>query len=87
MIPPADRWGPFADGLPEVERVARCRALGALVRVYSGPEGEQVVAALRRLEANANTAPAALAALNRLPALPRRKALASFTAFHRPRTP
>ncbi|MCG5240850.1 hypothetical protein ACIU1J_05390 [Azospirillum doebereinerae] len=87
MIPPADRWGPFVPDLPDIERAARCRALGALVRVFTGPKGEQVVAALRRLEANANDAPAALAALEQLPALSRRKALASFTALHRPRTP
>lgn len=80
-----DHWGPFVPGLSDIERAARCRALGALVRVYTGPEGEQVVAALRRLEANTNDAPAALAALNQLPALPRRKALASFAALHQPR--
>lgn len=84
MMRPVDAWGPFAAGLPEVERVARCRALAAFVRVYTGPEGEAAVTALRGLETNANTAPAALEALDRLPARSRRGALASFAALHWP---
>ena len=77
-------WGPFAAGLPEVERVARCRALAALVQVCTGPAGEAVVSALRGLEANSDTAPAVLAAFDRLPSRPRRNALASYAALHSP---
>lgn len=84
MMRPSDAWGPFAPNLSETERIARCRALAAFVRVYTGPEGEAVVSALRSLEANTNTAPAALEALDRLPSRSRRGALASFAALHSP---
>ena len=77
-------WGPFADGLPEPERVARCRALAAFVKVYTGPAGEAVVSALRGLEANSDQATAVLAAFDQLPSRSRRGALASYAALHSP---
>lgn len=79
-------WGPFRDDLPELERVARCRALAALVQVCTGPAGKAVVTALRGLEANSDQAPAVLAAFDRLPSRPRRNALASYARLHSPAT-
>ncbi len=84
MIPPGDRWGPFAEGLPEPERFARCRSLRALVNVLAGPAGAATARALIDLEANTEAAPAALAALNELPPLPLRRILCTFAALHTP---
>lgn len=46
-IPPADRWGPFTDGLDAHERVARCRCLRAVVHLTTGPRGETAARLLR----------------------------------------
>src|SRR5262245_46573941 len=63
--------------LAPVERVARCRALGALLRVYCGPCAAPLVELLRRAERDPAHLPAADAALHELPTIPMRRALAS----------
>jgi hypothetical protein len=74
-------WGPWTPNLPEPERIGRLRSLQTLVCVFAGPD-HPFAAAL----ANAETDPAAAAwtALNTVPAVPRRKILATFAAVNRP---
>lgn len=83
MTRPADAWGPFSGDLDAAERAARCRALAALARVYIGPKADALVLTLRRLERDPGAAGEALALLDTLPALARRRALASYAALHR----
>ncbi|WP_299436813.1 hypothetical protein [uncultured Rhodospira sp.] len=85
MTAPRPDWGPWADGLTETERAARCRALAMAVRLHAGPAGADAVEALRRAEADPEALDDAAAALNRLPTLYMRRAVASFAALHRPR--
>jgi hypothetical protein len=83
MIPPGDRWGPFADGIEAAEQRARLRGLRALARILCGPRA----ADLCRLLAAAESDPAALepaaCALNRLASIDRRHVLASYASLHR----
>ena len=83
MIPPGDKWGPFADGIEAAEQRARLRGLRALARVLCGPRA----ADLCRLLAAAENDPAALEqashALNGLAGRDRRHVLASYAALHR----
>lgn len=83
-IPAADRFGPWSDRIDGGERVARLRALRAIVRLTTGPRGERLGELLRHAERDAAALVPALAALNRLAALDRRAVLASFAALHRP---
>lgn len=46
-------FGPLARNLDSAERVARSRALAALVRVFAGPAAGLLVVALHRLERDA----------------------------------
>lgn len=80
-------WGPWSPGIDATERAARCRALAAFIRVYAGPAGADAVEALRRAEADPAALDDAAAALNAMPTVPCRRALASFAALHRPRRP
>jgi hypothetical protein len=83
MIPAADRWGPFADGIEEAEQRARLRSLRVLAGVYRGPRAADFC----RLLALAETHPAALEpasrALNQLTAADRRQLWASYAALVR----
>lgn len=58
---------------------ARLRALQGIARVFAGPHAE-LVAALRAAEDDAARLQACDAALARLPAIPRRRVLATFAA-------
>ena len=75
-------FGPFVRNLDPAERAARSRALAALVRVFVGPAAGPLVAALHRLERDAQAADEALALLDALPARPRRHALGAYAALH-----
>lgn len=87
MIAPRPDWGPWAPGLTDTERVARCRALAMAVRLHAGPAGAEAVAALRRAETDPEALDDAARALDRLPTLYMRRAVASFAALHAPRRP
>lgn len=84
FIAPADRWGPFADGLDPSERLARLRSLRAITHLCLGPRGAAVVDALHQSERDPNHMPTALRALDALAPLDRRQVLASFARLHRP---
>lgn len=62
-------WGPWAPGLDRIERAARLRSLGALVRVLGGPDQKDLVALLRRAEADDNALAEARRAVDKLPSL------------------
>lgn len=77
-------FGPFAPDLDAAERAARARALAAFLFGYAGgPRAADVVLALRRLETDPSAAAEALAALDRIPAIGRRRALAAYAALNR----
>lgn len=83
-IPAADRFGPWSDRIDVTERVARLRAMRAIVRLSTGPRGERLAVLLHRAERDASALAPALDALNALAALDRRSVLGSFAALHRP---
>lgn len=83
MIAAIDRWGPFADGIDNAERLARLRALRAITHLCAGPRGERLATELQRAEHDVSRLPAALAEIDRLAALDRRQVLASFARVHR----
>ncbi len=83
LIPPADRWGPFADSLDPAERLARLRSLRAIAHLCLGPRGDAFAGALHRSERDPDHMPAALRALDALAPLDRRQVLASFARLHR----
>jgi hypothetical protein len=79
----APGFGPWRDDLPADERKARCREMRALAHMLA-PKSP-LVAALKAAEAGDQTAlDAALAEIDRLPALTRRRLLASYAALSRP---
>lgn len=82
MIAPMDRWGPFADGIDNAERLARLRALRAITHLCAGPRGDRLAAELRRAEGDVSRLPTALAEIAALAALDRRQVLASFARLH-----
>ncbi|NUB05631.1 hypothetical protein FW320_05490 [Azospirillum sp. Vi22] len=80
-------WGPWAPAIDGTERAARCRCLGALVRVYAGPAAAPLIRALRAAEGNDNALFEAATLLDQLPARQRRGVLATYSALHDPRGP
>jgi hypothetical protein len=83
MIAPMDRWGPFADGIDNTERLARLRALRAITHLCAGPRGDRLTTELERAERDVSRLPIALEALGAFTALDRRQVLASFARVHR----
>jgi hypothetical protein len=77
-------FGPWLPGIPEAERRAALRALAALVAVFAGSH-DPAVAALRHAELDISTSDQALAMFDQLPALPRRKIIATYAQLMRPR--
>ncbi len=75
-------FGPWAANLEPDERLARTRALRALVFVYCGHD-HPLARALLEAERDPDAAPAALAELDALPALRRRQILATYAALAR----
>jgi hypothetical protein len=77
-------FGPFRPDADRVERVAGFRAFAVLTAVFAGSD-HVVVDLLRRAEADVGMSDLALAAFDRLPALPRRKIISVYAAVTRPR--
>ena len=84
MIPAADRWGPFRDGLDEAERRACLRALRATARLLAGPRAAEFCRLLAQAETDLAALEPACEALNALAANDRRQILASYAALARP---
>jgi hypothetical protein len=74
----------FLTGLPEAEQAVRCRELRALALVYLGLRHPATVA-LAKAIADPAVGPRALALLDTVPALPRRRLLAIYAALIAPR--
>jgi hypothetical protein len=72
--------GPWAAGLNNGERVARCRELRALAHVYLGPE-HRLTQALGQALIDPAALEAARTELGSIPALSRRRLLASYAAL------
>ena len=77
-------WGPWEPGITAAERVARLRSLRALARVLTGPHGAALVACLKLAEDDPDALAVAAVELSRLPTLPMRHLLASYSALDRP---
>jgi hypothetical protein len=84
MIPVADAWGPFATNIEPSERVARLRCLTAIAHLSCGPRSIELVISLRAAETDAATLPDALAALNRLAPLDRRRIWCAYASLIAP---
>jgi hypothetical protein len=76
-------FGPWARGLTTSERLARWRGLRALALVYVGG-AHPLVSTLRAAERDRKAAALALEQLDALPALRRRRLLASYGALDAP---
>ncbi|GJD33043.1 hypothetical protein PMNALOAF_4324 [Methylobacterium adhaesivum] len=83
-IKPADAWGAFASGLDPCERRARTRALNVIVRMHTGPRGDDICRTLRHAEDDAGLLPWASTLLNALAPLDRRRVWGAYAAFTRP---
>jgi hypothetical protein len=84
-----DRFGPWAEGIDPAERLARYRSLRALVGVFAGPNHPLTVA-LAAAEADPTDDAAALIAwqvLTTMPAIKRRRILASLATLMRTSNP
>ena len=84
MIAPANRFGPWRDGIDPAERLARLRSMRAICRLTLGPRGAAFAEALHRAETDHAQLEPALARLDALASLDRRAVLCSFAALHRP---
>lgn len=82
-----DRWGPWASGISDCERLARLRSLRAIVRLLLGPRGDVLARAIHCAEEGAVGLDTLHGALSRLPSLDYRKVLASYAALTRPAAP
>jgi hypothetical protein len=80
---PAAGFGPWWDDLPADERKARVRELRALAHMFA-PQSPLVAALMAAETGDRPALEAALAELDRLPALPRRRLLATYAALHSP---
>jgi hypothetical protein len=85
VIMPSRLFGPWTPDTPEPDRRAGLRALAALTAVFAG-SSHLVVAALRRAEAEPETAGQALALFDKLPTLRRRQVLATYARIMSPPT-
>jgi hypothetical protein len=80
---PAADFGPWRDDIDKAERLARLRELRALAHLLA--PNSPLAAALKAAETGDQAAlDAALAELDRLPALARRRILATYAALSRP---
>lgn len=83
MIAPADRFGPWRDGIEPAERLARLRSLRAIARLTLGRRGDAFADALHRAETDPAALEPALQRLADLAPIDRRHILASFASLHR----
>ena len=77
-----DSFGPWRDGLDPGERLARTRSLRAIVHLLAGQRGIVLQDHLRQAETDDAAFAPALAALDALEPLDRRRILASYATLH-----
>jgi hypothetical protein len=75
-------FGPFAADLDRTERIARLRALRAIALTFARPHRE-FLNALTRAESDVSALAPALELLEALPALPKRRVLATYADLAR----
>lgn len=80
-------WGPWRPGIDPCERRAQLRGLRAITRLYLGPRGADLCDALACAENDGTALGRAMAALDRLASLDRRKVLGSFAEIMGPPAP
>jgi hypothetical protein len=86
MTGPAAPFGPWSPNVGPTERIAQLRSLAALAAVSVG-SGHPLVTELRAAETDSDAAKRALALLDALPSLTRRRLIATFGAItFRPRS-
>jgi hypothetical protein len=78
-------FGPWASNIDPAERLARLRAMRALAMTVARPHAGELIRALRRAEDEPAALPEALALLDRLPALARRRVLTSYATLAKSR--
>jgi hypothetical protein len=78
----SEPFGPFREGIESTERIAQLRSLRTLVHVHFHLSDLERL--LWEAEVNAEAGERALAMLDTVPSLYRRKILASFAYLHRP---
>ena len=83
---PEPGFGPWASDLDDAERLARFRSMRALAVVFAGP-ASPLVSELRQAEINPSAAERALALLEALPPLRRRRLLSVYLAVHQAARP
>jgi hypothetical protein len=76
-------FGPWRSDIPADERKARCRELRALARLLA-PKSPLAAALKAAEDGDADALALALAEIDRLPALPRRRILATYAALMKP---
>jgi hypothetical protein len=76
-------FGPWAENLSELERVARCRSLRALAMVFVGPT-DPIVHELAMAETDSEALDRARVHLDAMGALSRRRILATYGAMAAP---
>jgi hypothetical protein len=76
----AGAFGPWRNEIEPVERIAQLRSLAALAAIYLG-SNHNLVVQLRNAENNDEALKTAGALLDRIPALTRRRLLATFGAI------
>lgn len=82
-----DRWGPWASGISDCERLARLRTLRTIVHLLLGRRGDVLERAIRCAEESVVDLDLLHVALSRLPSLDFRRVLASYAAIARPAAP
>jgi hypothetical protein len=80
MTSPVTPFGPWSQAVGPVERIAQFRALCALTAAYCG-SSHDLVGELRAAETDRNAADRAIALLDALPSLTRRRLIATFGAI------
>lgn len=78
MIDPGDRFGPWAEGISPMERFARLRSLRTIAMCMFGAHTPVAKPLFLAESLDPAELEAALEALNRMPALDRRKLLSSY---------
>ena len=80
-------FGPWVDGIDQYERIARLRALRALANVLAHNQTEFRAALATAENGDEDVLAVALELFEQIPALPRRKLLASYSELDRDTPP
>lgn len=82
-----NEWGPFTPRLDPCELTARLRSLAAIVRLNLGRDGDLLAQMVWCAEQGAVTIDTLHAAIERLPAIPKRRIWASYAGLTKAAAP